>query len=97
MFSAMKHIFYPKRVPYQTKFLLGRIFLNVYQNFVKVLRKLSCEFISLLYSIFIKLLEIFFKVLAAIVIVLFRKFNHETSLIMKQVVCYQFHYHFNTK
>ena len=39
---------------------------NFLYDFLKFLRKLSCENISLLYSTFIKLLERFIKVLAAI-------------------------------
>ena len=37
-----------------------------HDDFLKLLRKLSCENLSLLYLTFIKLLEIFIKVLAAI-------------------------------
>ena len=39
---------------------------NFYYDFLKLLQKLSCENISLLFLTFIKLLEIFIKVLAAI-------------------------------
>ena len=61
-----------------------RVASNFYYDFLKLLRKLSCENIYLLYSTFIKLLEILIKDLAAIlrpgVLLIFKETNKSLSV-----------------